>query len=165
MGLEGFGLILMERFTFPTTEGWIDPLSPVSRFKTNKGMSMLDTVPDLRSLSTVRVSKATLLEKLKANRDKHRSVFEEAIEGYHKAVVEALEKALADAKAGKKYTPTVFLPEPEDHTDDYDRIIAMLEMSLDDELELPQREFSQYALDDWGWKHDFINTASAYNSR
>lgn len=117
---------------------------------------------DLRGLSTVRIRRDALIDKLKTNREGHRAIFDEAIQGYHDAVIKALEAALADAKAGRKYTPSVFLPEPQDHTDEYDRMIAMLEMSLDDELELSQKDFSCYALDDWGWKHDFINTSNSY---
>lgn len=125
----------------------------------------MTTEVELRGLSSVRIRRKDLLDKLQANRDGHRAVFDEAIAGYHKAVIEALEKALADAKAGKKYRPEIFLPEPADHTPDYDRAIAMLEMSLDEELELSAGEFAQYALDDWGWKRDFIQTTSIYNAQ
>lgn len=119
---------------------------------------------ELRGLGSVRIRRKDLLDKLTANRDGHRSVFEEAIDGYHKAVIDALEEALEDAKAGKQYRPQIFLPEPADHTPDYDRAIAMLEMSLDEELELTAGEFAQYALDDWGWKRDFMATTSNYTN-
>jgi hypothetical protein len=118
----------------------------------------------LRGVSTVRIRRDDLLRRIKANRDGHRAVFEQALEGYHKAVIEHLTEALKDAKAGKKYTPNVSLPEPRDHTPEYDRVISMLEMSLDTELELSYVEFGQFALDDWGWKGDFIGTASNYTA-
>lgn len=121
-------------------------------------------VDELRGLDTVRVSKESLVERIKVNRDNHRSVFEEAIDGYHKAVITALDAALKDARAGKKYTPTIFLPEPQDHTRDYDRVLAIFDFSLDDEFELSAKEFAQYVLDDWGWKGDFIITASNYTA-
>lgn len=121
----------------------------------------------LRGMQTVRVQRVSVLAKLRENREGHRAVFEEALDGYHKTVVEHLEEALANAKGGKKYTPSIYLPEPQDHTRDYDRVIALLDMSLDDELELSVGEFAQYVLDDWGWKGDFITTSSNYlaNSR
>lgn len=118
----------------------------------------------LRGMQTVRVSKDSVLEKLKSNRDGHRAIFEEALDGYHKVVTEHLEQALADARANKQYTTYLALPEPQDHTRDYDRVIALVDMSLDKELELTLIEFSQYVLDDWGWKGDFIGTANIYNS-
>lgn len=117
---------------------------------------------NLRGMNTVRVKRTEVLEKLTVNRASHRTVFEQAIEGYHRAVVEHLENALADAKAGKQYSTSIYLPQPQDHTRDYDRAIAMLEMSLDDELELSSVEFAQFVLDDWGWKGDFISTSNNY---
>jgi hypothetical protein len=116
----------------------------------------------LRGTATVRVRRLDVLDKLKSNRDGHRETFEEALEGFHKAVVLHLTQALKDAKAGKRYTTAVHLPQPQDHTRDYDRTIAMLAMSLDEELELTSLEFAQFVLDDWGWKGDFITTASNY---
>jgi hypothetical protein len=117
---------------------------------------------ELRGMSTVRVDRAKVLEKLVVNREGHRAVFEEALDGFHAAVIEHLDKALADAKKGKSYTTAIYLPEPQDHTRDYDRVIALLEMSLDEQLELSDREFAQFVLDDWGWKGDFIATATNY---
>jgi hypothetical protein len=117
---------------------------------------------ELRGLQEVRLDKKVLIAKLTENRDNHRAVFIEALEGYHKAVVKALETQLADAKAGRKYQPNVALPVPQDHTADYNQALDLLQMSLDDELVLTAREFSQYVRDDWGWKPDFITTASSY---
>lgn len=122
------------------------------------------TDPDLRGMNSVRVRRDAVLAKLKTNRDGHRAVFEEALEGYHKAVVEHLTTALKDAKAGKRYAWQVHLPQPEDHTKDYERVIALLDMSLDEELELPATDFAQYVLDDWGWKGNFITTTSNYTN-
>jgi hypothetical protein len=125
---------------------------------------MFDDEPTLRGTSTVRVRRLDVIKKLQENRDGHRDLFEEALEGYHLAVVEHLTQALKDAKAGKKYTVNVHLPQPQDHTKDYDRTIAMLDMSLDEELELTSVEFAQFVLDDWGWKGDFIQTSAMYNN-
>lgn len=122
------------------------------------------TEPDLRGMNSVRVRRDAVLAKLRTNRDGHRAVFEEALEGFHKAVVEHLTKALKDAKAGKSFQWQAHLPQPEDHTKDYDRVIALLEMSLDNELELPATDFAQYVLDDWGWKGNFLATSSNYTN-
>ena len=48
-------------------------------------------------------------------------------------------------KAGR----SINLAEPVDHTADYDRILAMLEMSVDDTISLSAQEFNQYVLDNW----------------
>jgi hypothetical protein len=118
----------------------------------------------LRGTQTVRVRRLEVLKKLQENRDGHRDIFEDALEGFHTAVVAQLTQALKDAKAGKKYTTSIHLPQPMDHTRDYDRCIAMLDMSLDEELELTSVEFAQFVLDDWGWKGDFITTSANYTN-
>src|SRR5437016_5636643 len=104
-------------------------------------------------MRTVNLKRTDLLDKVKANRAKHRSVFEEAMVGYRKAAIEELDSMIADAKSGKSIRRYVSLVEPMDQTKDYDRVLSMLEMSVDDEIELDQSEFAQYVLDDWHWKH------------
>ena len=38
----------------------------------------------------------------------------------------------------------------------------MLEMSVDDEIELTEEEFSNIILDDWNWKRNFARLNSNY---
>ena len=52
-------------------------------------------------------------------------------------------------KAGRSISRSINLAEPVDHTADYDRILAMLEMSVDDTISLSAQEFNQYVLDNW----------------
>ena len=114
-------------------------------------------------MNGVTVKKEELLAKLKENRKAHRSIFLEAQEGYKKAVIETLEERLASARDGSKVQVHIRLDAPEDHTDEYDRSIAMLEMSVDDEIEVTANEFACFVMDDWGWKHDFLLSNSAYS--
>jgi hypothetical protein len=115
-------------------------------------------------MKTVRLRKSELLEKLGANRDKHKEIFLEALDGYKKAIIDALESRLADAKAGKRIDTYINLEQPIDQTKEYDRVITMLVMSLDDEIELDERQFAQYVMDDWSWKSQFLATNSVYSS-
>jgi carboxypeptidase C (cathepsin A) len=110
----------------------------------------------------VKVEKEALLQKLRANRDGHRAVFLKALDGFQKEVVQQLDRALADAKTGQRYRTYFNLPEPQDHTRDYDRVIEMIGMSVDDVIELNEYEFTQYVQDDWGWKPDFIDSTESY---
>lgn len=118
----------------------------------------------LRGISTVRVNKDVLLDRVKANRDEHRTIFEEALEGWKKKVIEQLEIRYNEALKGKKFDIAIHLPRPEDHTDQYDTVIELLEFSLDEELELTQAEFANYALDKWQWQAAFLATSSSYGS-
>lgn len=115
-------------------------------------------------LGAVRVKRDELLKHLEENRTKHRTIFEEAQEGFRTEVIRLLDERLAAAKSGKGIDLRILLPEPQDHTKDYDRVILMVKMSVEDEQELTHAEFQQYVMDDWSWKREFVATASNYTS-
>ena len=100
----------------------------------------------------VTVKRLDLLTRIKKNRDAHRDLFLKAQKGYRKAVIKELDQMLQDAKEGKPIRRAIQLPEPEDHTADYDRIIDMLEMSIHSTLQIAEHEFDQYVRDNWAWK-------------
>ncbi|MDE2096161.1 MAG: hypothetical protein KGL39_02875 [Patescibacteria group bacterium] len=103
-------------------------------------------------MQTVKVKRAELLEKITKNRDAHRELFLKAQEGYRKQVIHELDLMLEDARAGRNIRRSLSLPEPQDHTSDYDREISMLQMSVDDVIEVSMQEFDWYVMDNWSWK-------------
>lgn len=115
-------------------------------------------------MNTVRVNRAELLEKLRANRENHRALFEEAFENYRKFMLEELERRIEEVKVGKQIDHYIRLQAPQDHTEDYDRVILMAEMSLSDEIELSQQHFGAYVMDQWQWKTDFMANATTYTA-
>ena len=110
----------------------------------------------------VKVEKARLLGVLKENRANHRAIFEKAQEVYRDKMVEELDRMIAEAKRGDKIRRAFSLPEPEDHTDDYDRAIGMLGMSVDDTVDLTLDEYRQYVEDEWGWQRSFASNTASY---
>lgn len=112
--------------------------------------------------NTVTVKKEELLAALQENRATHRDIFEEAVDGWRTKAIELLEQRVEEVRKGKMLTVLVQLPVPEDHTADYDRAIRMVTMEVSDEIELDEREFSELVMDDWGWKRQWVQTASAY---
>jgi len=72
---------------------------------------------------------------------------------------------LKDARNGKMIRRRITLPEPQDHTNDYDRVITMLEMSVDSVIELDDVAFDQYVMDNWSWKGDALATNSMYAAK
>jgi len=113
-------------------------------------------------MNIVKVERDALLTIVKGNRDKHREIFLDALKGFRAKVIDILEQRLADARAGRRLNVRVNLPTPIDQTREYDRVIKMLEMSVEPQIELTQSEFSAYVMDDWSWKHQFTATNSAY---
>ena len=114
-------------------------------------------------MQTVKINKAELLTVVKANREQHRKIFDEAITGYRECAIKELDAMLAEAKTGKRIRRSVSLVEPVDQTREYDKAIRMLEMSVEDVIELEDHEFSNYVLDDWGWKKSFLASNRAYS--
>lgn len=115
-------------------------------------------------MQSVNLKRDILLGKIKSNREAHRAIFEEATIGYRKAVIAELDSMIADAKAGKRIRHSINLIEPMDQTKEYDRVISMLEMSIDESVELEQHEFAQYVLDDWHWKGQFMASNMHYTT-
>lgn len=118
---------------------------------------------EYRGLDTVLLDREDLLKKVKHNYASHRQKFEEAIEGYKAKAVQLLQDHVERILADAPEKVVVSLPWPEDHSDDYERVIEMLEWSEDDQLELNEHQFATYVLDQWGWQEAFSTTAAMYS--
>jgi len=92
--------------------------------------------------STVTIKKPELLEAIKKNRDSHQSEFEDAVKGYREAAIKQLSTMLDEANNGKTIRRGLDLIEPVSHVKDYDRVIRMLEMSMADEIQITEQQFS-----------------------
>ncbi len=108
------------------------------------------------------IDKQVLAKILDKNLSEHRAKFEKGIEGFRKLVVEEMEKNLADAKAGRKIQCSIYLKCPEDHTEDYERVIRMCELEHEDLMELTTHEFDCYVMDRWPWMEQFTATNAGY---
>lgn len=112
----------------------------------------------------VTVNKDVLLERIRVNRDKHREIFEDALKGYRAQAIVELDRALDDAKNGRKIWRAIGLVKPVDHTTDYDRVIDMLENSVDTEITLDAASFGCYMRDEWGWQREFELSNAGYTT-
>lgn len=113
---------------------------------------------------SVDVPRAQVLAVVKVNRDKHKAIVAEALEAYRKAVIEELEKRIDTIKSGKAINIYIRLPEPEDHTDEYDTIIGMLEMTESENVTLGSVEYRSYVEDKWDWKDRWVSSTASYAS-
>jgi hypothetical protein len=110
----------------------------------------------------VTVKKEELLERVRSNRNNHRAIFERAVEVYRERALAELEQWVEDLKNGRKIRRSLSLVEPVDYTKEYDRVITMLEMSIDDEIELTAQDFARFVMDDWEWKETFRTSTASY---
>lgn len=114
-------------------------------------------------MEKITVKKEDLLREVRKNREQHRKVFEEALIGFQRAVTEHLTSQLEKAKAGLRVETHIALQQPVDQTSDYDRVIRALEMSTEDKMELNEKEFAKYVMDDWSWSNQFWASNSMYS--
>lgn len=110
----------------------------------------------------IRIGK--LLPILKENRKKHYEVYLEAVEGYRKAVIKQLEEHIERIKAGKKIQSHISFITPVNQVADYDRVIAMLDMSEDPDIVLDENQFRCYVQDQWSWAQQFSASNKVYTT-
>lgn len=122
----------------------------------------MDRLANKDGLNLIKVEKAVLLDKLIANRDAHVVEYNEAVAGFRLSVITELEDYLSIARTGNKIRTSIKFDEPVCHEDDYNTIIEMLEMSIEDELYITMTEFKQYVQDNWHWKQNFEITSMKY---
>lgn len=112
-------------------------------------------------MQRVVVKKENLEEVVASNLENHAEKFEEAYKAYEEKAISLLEESLAKAKTKGIIQVDFGLVRPQDHTDDYRRVLNMLNMSVEDEIPLEYHEFEQLVEDKWGWHKQF---AQAYTS-
>ena len=113
-------------------------------------------------MEKIKVNKTELLSILETNRSKHRQIFEEACDGYQKAVIKELEAQLKRAKEGIRRSTLISIPAPVDQTKEYDLAIAMLKKSVEEEVFLSEQDFRCY--DDWDGKQKFLASSRSYSA-
>lgn len=111
-----------------------------------------------------KITKSALLDKLRANRDEHIDLHSKALTAYREYLERALEHELERARAGKTVDHGFLYkyPIPESHTDDFDRVIEMLENDVRDEIELTEGEFRMYFQNEWSWMKQFTVSNATY---
>lgn len=122
---------------------------------------------DLPAMKQVRIKKDKLLAILQKNRAEHRAIFLEAQKAFRAVAIKRLDAQLKAARTGRPFelANLVSLVAPEDHTAEYDRSIQMLEMSVDTEITVDEREFTNYVQDVWNWSRDWAGSNLRYTSK
>lgn len=111
----------------------------------------------------VTVKVETLLETLKANREKHKAIVVEARAGYMKKAKVALKAKLDLLESGKLKALAFALLVPVDMTKVYDTAIQMLEINTQTEMELTPGQVRNLVMDEWDWSDHFMGTNARYS--
>lgn len=118
----------------------------------------------LTGIGEAELDKDKLLAVLRANRDKHHDVFERAVVKFREQAIQKLDGIIEQLRQGKTPNLYVGLPVPEEHTDDYDRNIHMLEMHIGGTIMISEEAFLRLVEDDWGWRDAFASNTASYIS-
>lgn len=115
-------------------------------------------------MKTVRVEKATLREKILANRDRHQAIYQEAHRAWQEQVTAALTAAHRRLREVGEFSTAVFndLPEPRCYVADYDAALTMLELHVEAQIVIDQEDFRQLVLDEWKWRRGWEATNVHY---
>lgn len=115
-------------------------------------------------MQTIKVKKTDLIDVLKRNLSEHRDAFLEAQKKYREVVIQTLDQELARVRNGEPFVMArlTCLVQPTDHTEDYKRVIGMLEMDISETVDLSGSEYACYVDDNWGWMGQFANEVTSY---
>jgi len=138
---------------------------------------MLATLQGRHGMREVKVKRVELLAKVVENRAKHVKEYNEAVEGYKEAAIGKLNEVITELEEraekveqedGPFRLDTIGFGSvvvPTSHEKDYNQVIEMLRMSVDDALTIKTDEFACYVMDDWDWSSEFKNVSQMYNKR
>ena len=119
----------------------------------------------------VTVERLNLIEILKKNREVHATEYKEAVVGFHVEALRAAEQHLANIKAFELFEDKfiketayhyIRITPPQDHTKEYNDVIEMLEMSVDENIRLDSQAFRAYVKDEWTWSAQTKMLNSSY---
>lgn len=109
-------------------------------------------------MDKVTVKKSELVKIVEENREIHRDEFDEAWDAFKDKAIDNFTELLKAAKnmnKGQEIKLHANLIQPKDHTDDFDRVLKMLQLEVSDEVTLKEDEFSQIVQNDWRWAREF----------
>jgi CO dehydrogenase/acetyl-CoA synthase alpha subunit len=117
---------------------------------------------------SVNVSRKDLLAKLKENVAIHKKDYAEALIGYKIKLVADLKAALEIAeKTPLEKIQSLSAPRydyPRNYESEYNEIIDMMEVSVDDVIQLDSSSFKQYFKNEWAWSSQFNSSATLYKA-
>jgi len=116
-------------------------------------------------MNEIVVEKQRLIEIMKQNRENHAKIVEEAQAGFRARVISRLDEMLAMAKQGRKIDINVGLQMPVDMTGEYDTVIGMLELDINETVELDQYQYKNWVQDDWDWSRQALASNAFYSKR
>lgn len=112
----------------------------------------------------VNVNRLEMIEAIKAGRALHVAQFTEAHADYQAVLLKEFTRIRDQIAAGNFKDVSFHLIAPQNHTEDYDEVIEMLERSIDDTVTLDRDAFKAYFKNEWSWSRGFAESAAVYKA-
>lgn len=121
------------------------------------------------SVDRLAVNRLSVIEALKRNRTAHRALFDEAIDGYRKKIIQILEESLTRIRStattsGGAPTPIALPDPPMSRVPIYDRYIGFFESSSEPMIMLSVENHAAFVQDNWVWKQQFLESIAPYST-
>lgn len=116
-------------------------------------------------MQKIQMSKDSLLEAIRKNRETHVQEYNDALEGFMEDLEAEYRSRVEQVQKGEVPNGYISLQKPESHESDYDQVIQMLEMTSANEVEITYEEFKNYVRDEWDWKGRFSDSYRTYNKK
>ena len=113
-------------------------------------------------MNTIIIEKDKLLPIVIENKKKHDDIYDAAVSGYWQKAEEILTFKLEQVKKQEKIDNSLGLTYPVNYSNDYTRVIRMLELTSENNITLTSNEFDAYVQNQWNWKNSFLGTNSLY---
>ena len=116
-------------------------------------------------MEDIEMKKDVLIDKIKANLETHTDTYEKAVEVFKRKQVALLEEMLEKAKHGGEFDRLALsrMPLLENHTNDYELALEMLELETRDVVSIDTYAFRRYVRDEWEWKQSWAANTQAYS--
>ena len=117
-----------------------------------------------QGLKPITIRKHILLEKLKINKEKHIAEFKLLQTAYNDKAIEKLTELLEAAKKRPAIVTTRVsgLNQPVSNEKEYEVVIGMFEIALEETFELDLEHYRRFILDEWDWTSSFTLSKTAY---
>lgn len=113
-------------------------------------------------MNTIIVQRSKLIEIIEKNKISHQEKYNEAEKLYFEKKKSLLEKCLLAMENGKdpSLTELLNLTKPVSQVNEYEKIIRMLKLHIEENIDLDLHDYEKYVEDNWSWKAHFETTYS-----
>lgn len=113
---------------------------------------------------TVNVNRIELLNALERGKIAHKQQFIELRSDYEAAVIKFMIGAARRARKGDFTNLVLNISAPKDHTSQYEDVIEMLSVSVDETIQLDKDAYRAYYKNQWSWSAGLEASSAAYKS-